>query len=94
MSLTLLSVLAEVATGVTISGSGTEPPSVPSTPMECAAFKSNADGSWTSIRTTRVGSVTLSGGGTFAKGVQLNGVDVGGQLNSQCASKPTEKKKN
>ncbi len=55
-------------------------------PVECGAFKANANGSWTSTRRTKVGSVAMSAGGTFFPGVTLNGVDVAGQLDQQCRS--------
>jgi hypothetical protein len=52
--------------------------------VECSAFKANSNGSWTSIRPTKVGSVSMSAGGTFFPGVKLEGVDLGAQLNQQC----------
>lgn len=55
-------------------------------PVECSAFKANSNGSWTSIRATKVGSVSMSAGGTFFPGVKLGGIDLGAQLNQQCRS--------
>jgi len=52
--------------------------------VECPAFKKNADGSWTSIRNTKVGAVAMSAGGTFFPGVKLDGVDVGASLDAKC----------
>ncbi|WP_429197279.1 hypothetical protein [Luteibacter sp. W1I16] len=53
--------------------------------MDCGAFKKNADGSWTSIHATKVAAVTMSAGGTFFRGVRLDGVDVGASLDTKCA---------
>lgn len=52
--------------------------------MECSAFKANANGSWTSTRATKIGSVSLGAGGTFFPGVTVGDVDIGAQLNQQC----------
>ena len=55
-------------------------------PVDCSAFKANANGSWTSTHPTKVGSVSITAGGTFFPGVTLGGVDLGAQLDQQCRS--------
>lgn len=73
------------STGVTIGAASHAASTPPATvAVECPAFKANKDGSWTSIRSTKVGTVSISSGGTFFPGVQLDGVDLGAQLNAQC----------
>jgi hypothetical protein len=52
--------------------------------VECSAFKANPNGSWTSIRSTKVGSVSMSAGGTFFPGVTIEGIDIGANLDQQC----------
>jgi len=54
--------------------------------VDCGAFKANSNGSWTSTRATKVGSVSMSAGGTFFPGVTLGGVDLAAQLDRQCRS--------
>lgn len=49
------------STGVTIGAAGHPAASTPPTAVavECAAFKANRDGSWTSVRSTKVGTVSI-----------------------------------
>jgi len=74
---------------VTMSGKDKQgvPAHVAPSSVECAAFKKNPDGSWTSVRDTKVGAVRMSSGGTFFPGVKLDGVDVGASLNAKCQDK-------
>jgi hypothetical protein len=75
--------------GVTMSGKDKQSASahVATSSVECAAFRKNPDGSWTSVRDTKVGAVQMSSGGTFFPGVKLDGVDVGASLNAKCQDK-------
>jgi hypothetical protein len=75
--------------GVTMSSKEKQSASahVATSSVECAAFKKNPDGSWTSVRDTKVGAVRMSSGGTFFPGVKLDGVDVGASLNAKCQDK-------
>ena len=52
--------------------------------LNCSAFRANQNGSWTSIKPTRAGMVSISTGGTFFPGVKLDGIDLGAQLKGQC----------
>ena len=58
--------------------------------VDCAAFQKNADGSWTSVKDTKVGKVAMSSGGTFLPGVKLDGVDVGASLDAKCKDVPAK----
>jgi len=84
-----LVVLALALQGVTMSnpnGSHRAHKVAAKVAVDCGAFKANSDGSWTSTRPTKVGSVSMTAGGTFFPGVKLGGVDLGGQLDQQCRS--------
>ena len=72
--------------GVILKGSGKASGQKwhPEVHLDCSAFRANGDGSWTSLRTTKVGSVSISSGGTFHPGVSLGGVDLGGELGERC----------
>jgi hypothetical protein len=86
----LVIALALAATqGVTMSGKDKQnaPAHVATSPVKCAAFRKNPDGSWTSVRDTKIAAVHMSSGGTFFPGVQLDGVDVGASLNAKCKDK-------
>ena len=86
MSIFLLAALLGAQSGVTMTPgtTGSHASHAGFVHMECAAFRSNANGSWTSVRTTKVGSVSISDGGTFFPGVRLGGTDVAAQLTAQC----------
>lgn len=81
-------VIAATAASQGVSMSGTthapHPKGAGAATLDCGAFRANKDGSWTAIRPTTVGSVTMTKGGTFFPGVQLDGVDVGAHLDTSC----------
>ena len=82
----LFALLLATQTGVTMSGS--QPAKShhgPAVAVDCKAFRANKNGSWTSIRATKVGTVSMSAGGTFFPGVRLGEVDVASQLKAQCS---------
>ncbi|MET0308676.1 MAG: hypothetical protein ABW023_08215 [Sphingomonas sp.] len=82
----LFALLFAVQSGVTMSGSEPAATGHPqkSVPVDCHAFRANKNGSWTSIRSTKVGGVSMSAGGTFFPGLRLGDVDLAAQLNAQC----------
>jgi len=85
----LLAFLFALQSGVTMSGTTPPAAKVSRVRMDCAAFRANKDGSWTSVRATRIGRTSLTAGGTFFPGVQLGGIDVGAELGRQCVRKPS-----
>jgi hypothetical protein len=82
----ILSLAIAQSTGVTMSGGGKPGNAAHVAPvsLECSAFKKNLDGSWTSVRSSRIGLVSISANGTFFPGVKLNGADIGASLNAEC----------
>lgn len=82
----LLMAATAASQGVTMSGTtdASHPKGAIAAIVDCGAFKANKDGSWTSVRPTTIGSVTMTEGGTFFPGVQLEGVDVVASLDSAC----------
>ena len=82
------------AQGVTLSGTATGKPTRrhPEVHLECAAFRPNNDGSWTSLRPTQVGTVSISAGGTFHAGVTLGGIDLGAELRDRCPGSAKHKR--
>lgn len=62
-------------------------PSVSSsaTPLTCADFQHNPDGSWSPLHPVTINGVTMGGPGVkFTVGVAFGGVDLAAALNKQC----------
>jgi hypothetical protein len=90
--------LALISPGVTVSSTGvtmssTDHPKAGThaalATVECGAFRRNPDGSWTSIRTSKAGSVSISAGATLSAGVTVDGVDIGESLDATCGKATT-----
>lgn len=89
----ILLALALASPGVTVSSSGVTMSGTDHAKagahaavatVECRAFRKNADGSWTSIKTSKAGSVSISAGVTLSAGVTVDGVDIGESLDESC----------
>jgi hypothetical protein len=94
----ILLALALLTSGVTVSSTGITMSSADQpkagthaaiATVECRAFRKNADGSWTSIKASKAGSVSISAGVTVSAGVTIDGVDIGQSLNETCGQAPT-----
>jgi lipid-binding SYLF domain-containing protein len=90
----ILVALALIAPGVTVSSTGvtmssTDRPKAGThaavAKVECGAFRKNADGSWTSVKASKAGSVSISAGVTLSAGVTVDGVDIGESLDATCS---------
>jgi hypothetical protein len=85
-------IASSIIAGVIIMASSavaqiTNPPSVSSsaTPLTCADFQHNPDGSWSPLHPVTINGVTMGGPGVkFTVGVAFGGVDLAAALNNQC----------
>jgi len=55
--------------------------------LSCADFRQNSDGSWSPTHTLLVGTVAMSPGSRFQRGMKVFGSDLATTLTSKCLTR-------